>query len=109
MKVVPKPGEEGFSVGQPQAPRSSAGRTILIAAVAAAAGAALIKLLDKTVFKDTSEIDVLKAELARRSAPALAAAPAALGAAVPPPGYVPIYVPREAMNDELWARLAGDL
>jgi len=68
-------------------------------------------MIDKTVFaKDRSEIESLKAQLAERAAAPKAlpaATPAAPAASLPPPGYVRLDVPKEAMNDEFWARLAG--
>jgi hypothetical protein len=104
------PKAQGYSAGNP-GNGISTGKAILISAVSAVAGAFLIRLMDKTVFKaGEAEIEGLKAQLAQQAGPkALAAArPEVRPAALPPPGYVRIDVPRETMTDEFWARLAGE-
>jgi hypothetical protein len=101
--------------------RSGLGRTILIASISAVAGAFLIRLMDRTIFKDVSEAeagtDEFRDAARRREAAAIAQsaqlvaplpAPQALGPSRPPPGYVRIDVPKETMTDEFWARLAGE-
>lgn len=112
----------GYGVGlpvpgpQPARPPSNMGRTIVIAAVSMAAGALLVKMVDRAVFsRDRSELDLIKDKLAEQAgspralAPAPVTAPApAVAPVAPPPGYVRIDVPREAMNDEFWAMLAGE-
>jgi hypothetical protein len=107
----------GYSAGEDQKPSgeggTSATKIILISAVSAVAGAFLVRLMDKTVFaRDESEIEQLRAELARErggARPALpAAAVVAQGDAPPPPGIVRIEIPRERMTDEFWERLAGE-
>lgn len=108
----------GYGVGlpvpgpQPARPPSNVGRTIVIAAVSMAAGALLVKMVDRAMFsRDRSELDLIKDKLAEQagSPRALAPVPApAVAPVAPPPGYVRIDVPREAMNDEFWAMLAGE-
>jgi len=110
-KVVPmKPDQPGYSVGNVAPPATiSTGKAILIAAVSAAAGALLIKFMDKTIFaEDTSELERLRAEARQGGGPqALPPAPQPAPQAGPPPGIVRIEIPRERMTDEFWQRLAG--
>jgi hypothetical protein len=90
----------------------STGKSILIAGVSAAVGALLIRIMDKTVFaEDTTEVDRLRAELARHQGAGPHALPPGQPAQVdtgPRPGIVRIEIPSERMTDEFWERLAGE-
>jgi hypothetical protein len=111
----PQPGQPGYGVGNETANRSVL-TTILIGVASAAAGAIVVRILDRTVFSENQdEIDRLKQELADARAQAVGLPPAggmhaSLPAPVapPPPGYIRLDVPKETMSEEFWARLAGE-
>ena len=115
-KKQPQPGQPGYGVGNDAGTRSVL-TTILVGVASAAAGAIVVRILDRTVFAENQdEIDRLKKELADARAQSVGLPPASGGVhtslpapvAPPPPGYIRLDVPKETMSEEFWARLAGE-